>query len=384
MNRPAPFGQHPPALRVLDASVPAAPILAGRVLLHENTRYIPHQRGAIDNSLGGVVLTGDNAETRAFKLRTEAGFTGTMLIDSAPYKSYTATEDEPFLLPHDQMFPSLEDSLSFQKAGGASAALTPTGYIPPAASKILKAVIREAHRIERADTVVTLPVDVTWLSNERVDQLIAACTRIKQPKALIMVGQFDPLEHLKVNPANLRRVITEVENMMLLRSDLAALDAMAQGALCAGIGVSSTVRHCVAPGERAAVSGGGGPQYPSVLMPDLMCFTGAQALSNRYANAESATCSCDVCDGRGLDRFLKADGETRVEAEDHNVLTWSAWVGEMACYEAGPKRKAWWQAKCAAALARYPLENERIGLSAGRAGFKPPSPLEAWATLPAS
>jgi hypothetical protein len=383
LDSPPPFGQHPPALRVLDASVPAAPILAGRVLLHENTRYIPHQRGAIDDSLGGVVLTGDNAETRAFKLRTEADFTGTMLIDSAPYKSYTATEDEPFLLPHDQMFASLDDSLAFQKAAGASAALTPTGYIPPAASKTLKAVIREARRIERADTVVTLPVDITWLSNERVDQLIAASKRIEQPKALIMVSQFDPLEHLKIYPANLRRLISEVGDMMLLRTDLAALDAMAHGALCAGIGVSSAVRHCVAPGERAAVSRPGGPQYPSILMPDLMCFTGAQALSNRYANAEPMTCSCDVCDGRGLDRFFRADGETRMESEDHNVLTWSAWVGEMACYEAGSKRKTWWQAKCAAAVARYPLENQRIGLSA-RTGFKPPLPLEAWATLPAS
>jgi hypothetical protein len=77
------------------------------------------------------------------------------------------------------------------------------------------------------------------------------------------------------------------------------------------------------------------------------------------------------------------DGETRIEAEDHNVLTWSMWVGEMAGYEAGPKRTTWWQEKCSAAINRYPLENQRIGLSAKR-GFQPPPPLAAWATLPAS
>lgn len=383
MSNPAPFGQRPPALRVLDASVPATPILAGRVLLHEHSRFIPRQRNAIDNALGGVVMTGDNAETRAFKLRTEAGFTGTMLIDSAPYTTHTATEDEPFLLPQDQMFATLDDALGFQKAAGASAALTPTGYIAPGASKPLKAVIRAAQRIERLDTVVTVPVDVTWLSNERVGQLIAACQRINQSKALVLVGQFDPLQHAKVIPANLRRVISEVEGMMLLRTDLAAIDAMVHGALCAGIGVTSSVRHSVAPGERAKVSKPNGPVYPNILMPELMCFKGAESLAHRYANAEPATCPCEICNGRGLDRFYKTDRETRVEAEDHNILTWSTWVSEMAGYEVGPKRKTWWQEKCAAAINRYPLENQRIGLSAKR-GFQPPPPLSAWATLPAS
>jgi hypothetical protein len=89
-----------------------------------------------------------------------------------------------------------------------------------------------------------------------------------------------------------------------------------------------------------------------------------------------------VCDGRGLDRFYRPDGVTRRESEDHNLLTWTPWAAELMAVPAGERRKAWWRDKCAAALERYPLENQRLGLSAGSsAGFVPPAPLKAWATL---
>jgi hypothetical protein len=375
-------GQWPPAPQVLDAAVEAAPLLRGRVLVHENARYIPRARQALDDDLGGVVMTGDKADERAFALRADAGYAGAVLIDTAAYKTHIASPDEPFLLPADEMFASVDTSLAFQKARGASAALTPTGYIAAADAKSLKAVARAASSIERADTVVTLPIDVTWLADERIGQLIAVCERITHPKALVVARQFDPLEHSREVPRNLRRVMSEVEDMMLLRTDLAALDAMAHGALCAGIGIDSSVRHSVPAGERSLLRTPGGPQYPSVLMPDLMCFKGAQALANRYANAAPATCDCEACSGRGLDRFLSSDGETRRESEDHNLLTWTPWVSELKKIAAGDPRKAWWRDKCAEALERYPLENLRLGLSAGSsAGFTPPTPLKAWATL---
>jgi hypothetical protein len=382
MSRSPSPGRRPPAPRLLDASVEAAPLLRGRVLVHENARYVPHARRALDGDLGGVVMTGDKADERAFALRVEAGYTGAVLIDTAAYKTYTANPDEPFLLPEDELFASVGTSLDFQKARGASAALTPTGYIAPADSKSLKAVVRAAEKIERADTVVSLPVDATWLTDEHVGQLIAACERIPHPKALVVVQQFDPLEHAREVPRNLRRVVSGVENMMLLRTDLAALDAMAHGALCAGVGVDSSVRHAVPAGERPLPRNPRGPQYPNVLLPQLMRFKGAQALANRYANAAPMTCPCEVCDGRGLDRFYRPDGVTRRESEDHNLLTWTPWAAELMAVPAGERRKAWWRDKCAAALERYPLENQRLGLSAGSsAGFVPPAPLKAWATL---
>ncbi|TKA02948.1 hypothetical protein [Actinacidiphila oryziradicis] len=188
------------------------------------------------------------------------------------------------------------------------------------------------------------------------------------------------MEVSKEAPANLRQLMSEVEHMALLRTDLAALDAMAHGALFTGIGADSSVRHTVPVGERPKVTNPG-PQYPNVLVPKLMCFTGAVKLANRYGNCEPATCACDICDGRGLDRFDSPDGATRLESEDHNILTWREWASEMATYRPGADRQRWWRDKCAASVERYALENQRIGVSS-RAGFTPPPPLKAWATLP--
>jgi hypothetical protein len=159
---------------------------------------------------------------------------------------------------------------------------------------------------------------------------------------------------------------------------------MAHGALCAGIGVRSSLRHAIPPDEKAQIGKrGGGPTYPHVLMPQLMCFKGAEFLSNVYGNADPATCDCEECDGRGLNSFYLSDGETRREAENHNILTWSEWVSDMASYPAGTERKTWWRDKCAAAVDRYALENQRIGLGASpKSGFQVPAPLRAWATLP--
>ncbi|MFF4509437.1 hypothetical protein [Streptomyces sp. NPDC001401] len=382
-NAPDPR-RRPPAVKTLDHTVAAVPLLQGRVLLHEHAQYTPRPRPALDDGLSGVVMTGVNADARAFQLRADVGYQGTLLIDSAAYTTYTATAEEPFMAPPDELFAAVDTSLNFQKARGATAALTPTGYIPPANSRTLKAVMREANRIERADTLVSLPIDVTWLSRENIGQLIAVCAKIRHPKAVILFRQFDPLGQTKDVPANLRRLFTEVEHMSLLRTDLAALDVMAHGALCAGIGVQSSLRHAIPPDEKAQIGKrGGGPTYPHILMPQLMCFKGAEFLSKVYGNADPATCDCEECDGRSLDSFYLSDGETRREAENHNIHTWGAFVSDMASHRAGSERKTWWRNKCAAAVDHYALVNQRIGVGASpKSGFQVPAPLKAWATLP--
>lgn len=357
----------------------AAHLLSGRVLYQENARYRARVRRSVDPYLSGVVLTGKNADDRANHLR-EADYDGVLLIDSAPYMTHTATPDEPFLLPHDTLFPSLEECLDFQRARGADAALTPTGYIPAASSKALKAIMRAAERIERDDTVVVLPIDIAWLNAEHIKQLIAACNKIRHPKAVILTGQFDPLEAFGQAPANLRRLVSEADQVALLRTDLAALDAMAHGALFAGVGADTSIRHAVPVGERAKTAKpGGGPTYPTVLLPELMRFCGTQALANRYANTDPIRCDCPACQGRGLDRFNSPDGETRIESEEHNAYVWGAWVNKMAAVTPGRERRRWWRDRCAQTLDRYELENVRI--EQPRA-FVPPKPLRAWATLP--
>jgi hypothetical protein len=110
--------RRPPAVKTLDHTVAAVPLLQGRVLLHEHAQYTPRPRPALDADLSGVVMTGANADSRAFQLRTDVGYQGTLLIDSAVYTTYTATTEEPFMTPPDELFATVHDSLSpFQAEG---------------------------------------------------------------------------------------------------------------------------------------------------------------------------------------------------------------------------------------------------------------------------
>ncbi|QLE76337.1 hypothetical protein FGW37_26020 [Streptomyces rectiverticillatus] len=373
-----------PALRVLDASVPATPLLQGRVLLHENARFVPQMRAPLDDDLGGIVMTGEKAGERAYQLRA-SGYDGAMLIDTTAYKTHTATAEEPFFLDSGDLFGTVDTVLQLQKARGASAALTPTGYIPPGASKVLETVIRQAQLIERADTVISLPLSTVWLTDEYISQLIAGCERIPHPKAITLFRQFNPMEQSKTVPANLRRLVAARPDIALLRSDLAALDAFVHGALFSGIGADSTSRHSIPPGEVTLVSNkkNPGPIYPYVLMPSLMTFKGTRSLARIYANDPPATCDCGVCEGRGLDRFNDPGREARRESENHNISTWSDWMLQSVARKPGLDRKTWWRDKCTAAVAQCALENQRLGLSANsKAGFSVPDHLRAWATLP--
>ena len=363
-NAPDPR-RRPPAVKTLDHTVAAVPLLQGRVLLHEHAQYTPRPRPALDDGLSSMVMTGANADARAFQLRADVGYQGTLLIHSAVYTTYTATAEEPFMAPSRRTV-RRRGHLAELPEGSRGNRSTDTHRLHTAGElPCPQSGNAGSQPDQRADTLVSLPIDVTWLSRENIGQLIAVCARIRHPKAVILFRQFDPLGQTKDIPANLRRLFTEVEHMSLLRTDLAALDVMAHGALCAGIGVQSSLRHAIPPDEKAQIGKrGGGPTYPHILMPRLMCFKGAEFLSKVYGNADLATCDCEECDGRSLDSFYLSDGETRREAENHNIHTWGAWVNDVAGYRAGSERKTWWRNKCAAAVDRYALENQRIGVGA--------------------
>ncbi|TJZ94586.1 hypothetical protein [Actinacidiphila oryziradicis] len=85
MTEPFVPGQLPPDRKAAGGGTPAVELLKGRVLLHENARFVPHTRPLIDEDLGGVIVTGAGAEERAFQLRHQAGYNGVLLIDSAAY-----------------------------------------------------------------------------------------------------------------------------------------------------------------------------------------------------------------------------------------------------------------------------------------------------------
>jgi hypothetical protein len=355
--------------------------LAERVLLLDRPKYVAGVPTHLDPDHGGLVLCGPGAGSRARTLRS-AGYEGTLVIDRAAYEAEAATADEPFAIPDGRLFGGdLEGVLQEQRDCGASVATTPTRYIHAGDSDALKAVMRTVRAIERNDVLVTVPVAISWLRDESLRQLIKVLTKIRLPKALILGGQYNPLEVFANAPKNLRCLAQEVPSLGLWRTDLAAFDFMAHGGLFAAIGAGGSLRHAVPEDEQPQSSSFPGAHPPSVLVPDLLRFALADSLARKYANTPPPRCPCRVCEGTFLDRFNHRDGETRALAHAHNAATWSGWLPDLFGHQHPGDRQLWWKNRCTAAVDAHEAENARIKQPGA---FKPRKALRAWATLPVS
>jgi hypothetical protein len=325
----------------------------------------------------GLALRGPQAEARVRQLRDE-GFDGVLLIDSESYERAAATAEEPFVLPQDELFPvTLDQFLQRQLDRGATAALTPTGYLRAGDSDALKSAANAVAALGRHDVMLSAPIDIAWLTEDHIGLLIAVLARLTTPKAVYLGGQFDPLERYQAAVANLRRLVAEAGHVAVLRTDLTGIDVLTHGAFAASIGTGGSLRHIVPFGERAQSVDANDPS-PSVLFPELMAFFRGSKLAKRFANTRPPMCSCAVCDGRRLDTFLgKRD---TAAAHAHGVRVWSGWVADMLEQPTLADRAAWWRNRCAAAEASHQIVSAQIGQAGA---FEPSRPLKAWAALPA-
>jgi hypothetical protein len=325
------------------------------------------------------VLCGKNADRKARELRQE-GYGSILVIDQAAYETEAATDDEPFALPEGRLFGNgLHDVLQQQLDCGADVALTPTRYVHADDADALKGVMRAAQAIERNDVIVTVPVAITWLRDEYLPQLIEILRRIPHPKALILGGQYNPLDAFAAAPKNLRRLVKELRDVGLWRTDLAAFDCMAYGGLFGAIGAGGSLRHLPPEDEEPQSSNFPGAHFPSVLVPDLLSFVRADSLANRYANALPPRCPCPFCHGSPLDRFNRRDGATRAAAHAHNAATWNSWLPDLFGHQSLGDRQDWWKNRCTVAIDEHEAENVRIRQPGA---FKPKRFLRAWASLP--
>jgi hypothetical protein len=359
----------------------AAQKMGQRVLLLDRPRYVSAAPPYLNLDHGGLVLCGKNAYTRARELRLQ-GYGGILVIDQAACESEAATKDEPFARPEGRLFGDrLDDVFQQQLDCGADVVLTPTRYVHAGDAAALKGVMSAARAIERDDVIVTVPVAVSWLRDESLPQLMEVLKRIPHPKALILGGQFNPLDAFAAAPKNLRQLFMELPDLGLWRTDLAAFDCMAHGGLFGAIGAGGSLRHLPPQDEDPQSSNFPGAHFPSVLVPDLLGFFRADLLAPKYANVLAPRCSCLVCNEGLLDRFNRRDGSTRAAAHGHNAATWNSWLPDLFDHQSLRDRQQWWKNRCAAAVYEHEAESARIQQPGA---FKPKKFLRAWANLPLS
>jgi hypothetical protein len=351
-------------------------LLRERLLIMVNDRSVNGVLPYVPTRTGGLVVTGAEAPVRCRAIRS--AFPETVVVmDHESHTRRTATADAPFGLKtaygwRDLDPAGLDEVLDGQRDNKASYAVTPTCFIPAeeaGGASVLSAVIGQANLLRREDTVVLLPCTWRWLRRSSLPHMAEQIRACRHPVALILQADGDPLERDQT-AEGLRRLCRSCPRLVLWRTDLAAFDAMAHGALGAAVGVSAVLRHGVAP--RPDNGGGGHKPYPVVLVRRLLRYHRVATLQDWFAHVDPWTCDCAVCKGDALTRFT--DRRTDVEAAlQHSICELYALHEGVEATLPGDERTDWWRQHIADAWEYHRLLASQTGTE-----ISFPKVLQAW------
>jgi hypothetical protein len=314
-------------------------LLQNRVLLMASTPT-DDDVAAIDPRHGGLVVRGGHAASTVASVRN-AHPTMTLLIEPESASTYQATADEPFLPADEGLFPlSLADSLAGQRQAGASLVITPSGQVDAGDAPALKAIVNQANALDDADLLTLVPVSDRWLTPPDIDQLVAVLKRSRHPVLLGLVNSTDDPLIRQGAVDGYARLASEVPGIVMWRTDLSGLGALAHGAVAAVIGQRPSQRRYAKVGVTSR-SSKLADRTPHVLLPELLRYSRAQQMRTEwFATSPSLNCTCTYCHGRDLDRFDKSP-EAHAAAYLHNLRALNALVD--GCLSAASRREWWTQ-----------------------------------------
>ena len=167
----------------------AARLLSGRVLVHARVTDAEPLLELVNDKLSGLVLAGIKGARAAIRLRKALGVDCPIFLDPAAYETERATPQEPFQLsgrtPQSQALDAFVQKMCEM---GMDAALTPTRYIGAADVASLEAVLAAA-AAPHPQAVLSLPLDIAWLSAEWIGTLIDVLASSPVPKAVMLGDQ---------------------------------------------------------------------------------------------------------------------------------------------------------------------------------------------------
>lgn len=354
-------------------------LLADRVLVHAPLRTAAEMLDLISPLSSGLVVATARPAEAVGQLREGESFDGVLLADPQAYLKYWATPDEPFLGEPGRLFGGTPAELvKEQLEAGADAALTPTGCIRAGNAAALRAALEQAARLERDDVIVSVPLEKGWLEPGLADIAVDMLSRADLPKAVFVEGQFNPPE--QVGPAadsvlSERRLAAEPPATALFRRDLAALDAVAHGALAGSIGTSGNTRHFIKPGEVPLFTmpqdGEPPDQSPNILVGDLLDYMHGSKLARLFRAGAGPRCSCAVCQGTRISGFTGRSHWTA--ASRHDAAVWSEWLPGLR--QGAAERMRFWTRLCREGAANHDVYDKMAG-SPG--AFPVPLPLRVW------
>lgn len=357
------------------------------ILLHvKNPRSAPVER--VSSSAQGIVFSGRQAREHLSKHIREHGMGYPLVLDPSAYEKEVATPDSPFALEPPSLYgeDQFAATLSLLEGTRATLSLTPTKYLYSSREGVmaLRRAVEMVNAVETTNLILSVPIDTAWLT-ELCDELITLLNGADIPTALILGSKGNPVDSER-QAASLCRIIQEIEDIALLRTDMTAIDAMVHGAVFSSIGDTSSTRRTYPPPSRSYAPSPS-DRSPNVLVPGLLAYYRGSKLAY-HLRADTALCSCWACvdwadmgggkpgtPGRPISGFQ--DKEDQRDAHAHNLEVWSGTWRELRREENPFLMRRAWSRLCSEAIDHHERYNRAISLK--RDVFIPRPALRFWA-----
>lgn len=310
---------------------------------------------------GSVVLRGEEGAKHAHQLR-RAGWVGPLRLDPSDH-------EQPHSMAAQGTLWSQDPWLTEQHSARVTEYLSPGSYVHSNDRSALRAAIaKEATWLSRAGSGrLSLALHWPWLTTG-LPVLLSELGAVKAPLSLAFADQNDPLRSKRA-VSGLVTLLSKISDVMINRSDIAALGAIANGSTVGAVGTGTSVRHTVPPGQKP---GGAGSGMPSAFVPSILGFKHPDMLLRLPRNVKPA-CQLSCCGGASLDRFVLTG--SRAQLRHHNLVSLSEFAGQLLSISA-PARAGWFKAACQNAI----YEAGRIEASAGQP-FDTSEQVAAWASV---
>jgi DNA modification methylase len=356
----------------------AASLLSGRVLIHARATDIEPLLGLVNGTRSGLVLMGTAGARVAARRRRDLEVECPIIFDPGAYETWRATQQIPFRGPSGPLKGRALDNFMRELCkAGADAVLTPTGYIDAGDIASLAAVLDAAPALN-SQAIISLPLDITWLTYDWIDLLIEMAASTPAPKAIMLNELPHRPSAAKEIMANLRLIATEVPQVGLFHTDLAAFDMLARGALAGAIGSSSALRRLYPPngqGFNSKPRAEESTDSPEVLVSEIVAYESGKVLARRFSNTSGPICHCRHCGGRSLSRLTgKAEW---LDARLHNFAIWTEWLPGLLADASLTQRQLSWIRLCQRGIEGHDTFTNSISNRQER--FTPGLPLLFWA-----
>lgn len=284
-----------------------------------------------ETAASGLVVSGDDKAKMIIRYMRDHRYRQVLLPDRERYKGRNRL---PAAHPFDP------DWISWQRRLRQPVIMPDAGYVAEGDRLGLQAVLRNSAAIPGA--IAPLALANWWLYGEGLRFLLADLAGYTVPIALILEHVKDPLGVRRILEGVLAVIHTGIP-VIPLRSDSSSIGLLAHGALAAGYGSTTALRHLY-----PVTNSRGGPlkSRESAFWPAGMAHHYQDTLYDAVAASPQDPrwlCSCTVCGGGRVDRLATTSVD---EIRRHNLACLLDLRHQIASLPTGSARVRAWSSWC--------------------------------------